>query len=101
MFGLKKGPKYAFLGTYGSVSAGQSYLNLQQNNVQVHANDVRLASVTPTLAPSGSNWLSQALTGSLWLLLALSLSLSGSLRLRLWLPLALTATLWLTLALSD
>ena len=96
MFGLKKGLKYAFLGTYGSVSAGQSYLNLQQNNVQVHANDVRLASVTPTLAPSGSNWLSQALTGSLWLLLALSLSLSGSLRLRLWLPLAplaLTATL--------
>ena len=78
----KFGPKYAFLGTYGSlgsVSAGQSYLNLQQNNVQVHANDVRLASVTPTLAPSGSNLLSQAFTGSLSLLLDLSMSLSGSL----------------------
>ena len=37
-------------------------------------------SVTLTLATSGTNWLSQALTGSLWLLiLDLSLSLSGSL----------------------
>ena len=35
--------------------------------------------VTPTLAPSGSNLLSQAFTGSLWLLLDLSLFLSGSL----------------------
>ena len=48
-----------------------------------YAKNVRLASlwpsVTPTLAPSGSNLLSQAFTGSLWLLLDLSLSLSGSL----------------------
>ena len=36
-----------------------------------YAKNVRLASVTPTLAPSGSNWLSQAL----WLTLALSGSL--------------------------
>ena len=36
-------------------------------------------SVTPTLAPSGSNWLSQAFTGSFWPLLDLFLSLSGSL----------------------
>ena len=68
-----------------------------------YAKNVRLASlwlsVTPTLAPSGSNLLSQAFTGSLWLLLDLSLSLSGS----LWLPvtptLALTGPLWLTIAL--
>ena len=109
MFGLKKGPKYAFLGTYGSVSAGQSYLNLQQNNVQVHANDVRLASVTPTLALSGSNWVSQALTGSFWPLLDLLLSLFGY----LWLAvnptlastgshrhsLAYSGPLWLTITL--
>ena len=44
----------------------------QQNNVEVHAKNVRLASVTPTLDPSGSKWLFQALTD--WL----SLSLSGS-----------------------
>ena len=66
-----------------------------------YAKIVRLASVTPTLASSGSKWLSQALAGSLWLFLAVSLSLSGSLWLPLWLPLALISTLWLTLALSD
>ena len=65
------------------------------------AKNVRLASVTPTLASSGSKWLSQALTGSLWLFLAVSLSLFGSLWLPLWLPMALTSTLWLTLALSG
>ena len=36
-------------------------------------------SVTPILAPSSSNLLSQAFTGSLWLLLDLSLALYGSL----------------------
>ena len=66
-----------------------------------YAKIVRLASVTPTLASSGSKWLSQALAGSLWLFLAVSLPLSGSLWLPLWLPLALISTLWLTLALSD
>ena len=44
-----------------------------------YAKKVRLADLTPTLAPSGSNLLSQALDGSLWLLLDLSVSLSGSL----------------------
>ena len=66
-----------------------------------YAKNVRLASVTLILASSGSKWLSQTLTGSLWLFLAVSLSLSGSLWLPLWLPLALISTLWLTLALSD
>ena len=47
-------------------------------------------SVTSTLAPSGSNLLSQAFTGSLWLLLDHSLSLSGSL------SLSVTPTLVLT-----
>ena len=66
-------------------------------------------SVTPTLAPSGSNLLSQAFTGSLWLLLDLSLSLSGSLWLSVTPTLALTGShchslaysgpLWLTIAL--
>ena len=65
--------------------------------------------VTPTLAPSGSNLLSQAFTGSLWLLLDLSLSLSGSLWLSVTPTLALTGShchslaysgpLWLTIAL--
>ena len=57
--------------------------------------------MTPTLAPSGSNLLSQAFTGSLWLLLDLSLSLSGSLWLSVTPTLALTAILWHTLALSG
>ena len=63
--------------------------------------------VTPTLAPSGSNLLSQAFTGSLWLLLDLSLSLYGSLWLSVTPTLALTGShchsltysLWLTIAL--
>ena len=65
--------------------------------------------VTPTLAPSGSNLLSQALTGSLWLLLDLYLSLSDSLWLSVTPTLALTGShchslaysgpLWLTIAL--
>ena len=64
-----------------------------------YAKNVRLASfcnkpskwlsLTPTLAPSGSNLLSQAFTGSLWLLVDLSLSLSGS----LWLSVAPTLAL--------
>ena len=53
------------------------------------------------LAPSGSNLLSQAFTGSLWLLLDLSLSLSGSLWLTVTPTLALIATLCHTLALSG
>ena len=57
--------------------------------------------MTPTVARSGSNWHSQAFTGSLWLLLDLSLSLSGSLWLSVTPTLALTATLWHTLALSG
>ena len=57
--------------------------------------------MTPTLAPSGSNLLSQAFTGSLWLLLDLSLPPSGSLWLSVTPTLALTATLWHTLALSG
>ena len=67
-----------------------------------YAKNVRLASflslsgslwlsVTPTLAPSGSNLLSQAFTGSL----------RGSLWLSVTPTLALTATLWHTLALSG
>ena len=66
--------------------------------------------MTSTLAPSGSYFLSQAFTGSLWLLLDLSLSLSGS----LWLSVtptlapsgsnllsqAFTGSLWLLLDLS-
>ena len=67
-------------------------------------------SVTPTLAPSGSNLLSQAFTGSLWLLLDLFLSLSGSLWLSVTPTLALTGSHchslaysgppWLTIALN-
>ena len=56
-----------------------------------NAKNVRLAYLTPTLVPSGSNWLSPCL----------SLALYGSLWLPLWLSLALTATLWHTLALSG
>ena len=48
-------------------------------------------SLTPTLTPSGSYWISPCL----------SLALYGSLRLPLWLPLAFTAIRWLTLALSG
>ena len=55
--------------------------------------------VTPTLAPSGSNLLSQAFTGSLWLLLDLSLSLSDSHFGSHWLSLPLSGLLWLTFAL--
>ena len=65
--------------------------------------------VTPTLAPFGSNLLSQAFTGSHWLLLDLSLSLSDSLWLSVTPTLALTGShchslaysgpLWLTIAL--
>ena len=71
-----------------------------------YAKNVRIASF---LAPSGSNLLPQAFTGSLWLLLDLSLSLSGSLWLSVTPTLALTGShchslahsgpLWLTIAL--
>ena len=64
-----------------------------------------LLTVSPTLAPSGSNLLSQAFTGFLWLLLDLSLSLSCSLWLSVTPTLALTCfsptTIWHTLALSG
>ena len=81
-----------------------------------YAKNVRLSlsgsvwlSVTPILAPSSSNLLSQAFTGSLWLLLDLSLCLSGSLWLSVTPTLALTRShchslaysgpLWLIIAL--
>ena len=50
--------------------------------------------MTPTLAPSGSNLLFQAFTGSLWLLLDLCDSHSGS----NWLSLPLSGILWPSLA---
>ena len=65
--------------------------------------------MTPNLAPSGSNLLSQDFTDSLWLLLDISLSLFGSLWLSVTSTLALTGShcrslayigpLWLTIAL--
>ena len=57
------------------------------------AKNVRLASVTPTMAPSGSNWLSQALTD--WLSPCLSLAPTGS----HFHSLAYSGPLWLTIAL--
>ena len=47
-----------------------------------YATDVRLASVNPNLTPSGSNWLTQALTDSLpvplWHSVAPTLAPTGS-----------------------
>ena len=85
------------------------YFNVLQHNILIcnktifrHAKGVRLTSVTLTLAPSGSNWLSQALTGSLWLLLALSLTLSLALGSSHcgshWFLLPLSGLLWPSLA---
>ena len=53
------------------------------------------------MAPSGSNLLSQAFTGSFWLLLDLSLSLSGSLWLSVTPTLALTGSHCHSLAYSG